>query len=121
MPAGNASASFPVGLAPEEIQKKAAGDSVTGRFTTPDEVATLVVMAASDRIGNVTGAAGKGVGDTFNSVTGDRAKFVGDGVSSLGTGIQGGLGSVSQGVENAGQWKLGTEGAEKPVEKKTEI
>jgi NAD(P)-dependent dehydrogenase (short-subunit alcohol dehydrogenase family) len=45
-----------VGLAPEEIQKKAAGDSVTGRFTTPEEVAALVVMAASDRIGNVTGA-----------------------------------------------------------------
>jgi NAD(P)-dependent dehydrogenase (short-subunit alcohol dehydrogenase family) len=45
-----------VGLAPEEIQKRAAGDSVTGRFTTPDEVAALVVMVASDRIGNVTGA-----------------------------------------------------------------
>ncbi|HEV7963301.1 MAG TPA: SDR family oxidoreductase [Actinoplanes sp.] len=45
-----------VGLAPEEIQKKAAGDSVTGRFSTPEEVATLVVMAASDKIGNVTGA-----------------------------------------------------------------
>jgi NAD(P)-dependent dehydrogenase (short-subunit alcohol dehydrogenase family) len=44
------------GLAPEEIQKRAAGDAVTGRFTTPDEVAALVVMAASDRIGNVTGA-----------------------------------------------------------------
>lgn len=45
-----------VGLAPEEIQKKAAGDSVTGRFSTPEEVATLVVMAASDKLGNVTGA-----------------------------------------------------------------
>jgi NAD(P)-dependent dehydrogenase (short-subunit alcohol dehydrogenase family) len=45
-----------VGLAPEEIQKKAAGDSVTGRFSTPEEVATLVLMAASDKIGNVTGA-----------------------------------------------------------------
>jgi NAD(P)-dependent dehydrogenase (short-subunit alcohol dehydrogenase family) len=44
------------GLAPEEIQKRAAGDAVTGRFTTPDEVAALVVIAASDRIGNVTGA-----------------------------------------------------------------
>lgn len=44
-----------VGLAPEEIQKKAAGDSVTGRFSTPEEVATLIVMAASDKIGNVTG------------------------------------------------------------------
>jgi NAD(P)-dependent dehydrogenase (short-subunit alcohol dehydrogenase family) len=42
--------------APEAVQKKAAGDSVTGRFTTPEEVAALVVMAASDRIGNVTGA-----------------------------------------------------------------
>jgi NAD(P)-dependent dehydrogenase (short-subunit alcohol dehydrogenase family) len=45
-----------VGLAPEEIQKKAAGDSVTGRFSTPDEVAALVVMTASDKIANVTGA-----------------------------------------------------------------
>ena len=45
-----------VGLAPEAVQKKAAGDSVTGRFTTPEEVAALVVMAASDRIGNVMGA-----------------------------------------------------------------
>jgi len=44
-----------VGLAPEEIQKQAAGGSVTGRFSTPEEVATLVVMAASDTIGNVTG------------------------------------------------------------------
>jgi NAD(P)-dependent dehydrogenase (short-subunit alcohol dehydrogenase family) len=45
-----------VGLDPSAVQKKAAGDSVTGRFSTPDEVATLVVMVASDRIGNVTGA-----------------------------------------------------------------
>ena len=44
------------GLAPEEVQRRAAGDSVTGRFSTPEEVAALVVMAASDRIGNVTGA-----------------------------------------------------------------
>ncbi|KAM3479432.1 hypothetical protein MY5147_001748 [Beauveria neobassiana] len=69
-------------------------------------------------VGNVTGAAGKGVGDTINNVTGDRAKFVGDGVSSLGTGIQSGLGSVSQGVENAGQWKLGAGEQEKTAEKK---
>jgi NAD(P)-dependent dehydrogenase (short-subunit alcohol dehydrogenase family) len=45
-----------VGLAPEEIQRRAAGDSVTGRFSTPEEVATLVVMVASDKVGNVTGA-----------------------------------------------------------------
>jgi NAD(P)-dependent dehydrogenase (short-subunit alcohol dehydrogenase family) len=29
---------------------------VTGRFTTPQEVADLVVVLASDRTGNVTGA-----------------------------------------------------------------
>jgi NAD(P)-dependent dehydrogenase (short-subunit alcohol dehydrogenase family) len=29
---------------------------VTGRFTRPDEVADLVLMLASDRTGNVTGA-----------------------------------------------------------------
>jgi len=44
------------GLDPEAVAKQAAGGSVTGRFTTPDEVAALVVMVASDRAGNVTGA-----------------------------------------------------------------
>jgi NAD(P)-dependent dehydrogenase (short-subunit alcohol dehydrogenase family) len=29
---------------------------VTGRFTTPQEVADLVLVLASDRAGNVTGA-----------------------------------------------------------------
>jgi NAD(P)-dependent dehydrogenase (short-subunit alcohol dehydrogenase family) len=32
------------------------GGFATGRFTTPDEVATLVVLLASDRTANVTGA-----------------------------------------------------------------
>jgi NAD(P)-dependent dehydrogenase (short-subunit alcohol dehydrogenase family) len=41
---------------PEEIAATAAADSVTGRFTTPDEVAALVLLLASDRTGNVTGA-----------------------------------------------------------------
>lgn len=42
--------------APEEIAAQAAAGSVTGRFTTPQEVAALVVLLASDRAGNVTGA-----------------------------------------------------------------
>lgn len=32
------------------------GGFATGRFTTPEEVATLVVMLASERTGNVTGS-----------------------------------------------------------------
>ena len=32
------------------------GGFATGRFTTPDEVATLVVLLASERTANVTGA-----------------------------------------------------------------
>jgi NAD(P)-dependent dehydrogenase (short-subunit alcohol dehydrogenase family) len=32
------------------------GGFATGRFTTPEEVATLIAMLASDRTGNVTGA-----------------------------------------------------------------
>jgi NAD(P)-dependent dehydrogenase (short-subunit alcohol dehydrogenase family) len=32
------------------------GGFATGRFTTPEEVAALVVMLASERVGNVTGA-----------------------------------------------------------------
>jgi NAD(P)-dependent dehydrogenase (short-subunit alcohol dehydrogenase family) len=41
---------------PDAIAKQAAGDSVTGRFTRPQEVADLVLLLASDRAGNVTGA-----------------------------------------------------------------
>ena len=32
------------------------GGFATGRFTTPEEVATLVTMLASERTANVTGA-----------------------------------------------------------------
>jgi NAD(P)-dependent dehydrogenase (short-subunit alcohol dehydrogenase family) len=31
------------------------GDGATGRFTTPEEVATLITMLGSERIANVTG------------------------------------------------------------------
>jgi NAD(P)-dependent dehydrogenase (short-subunit alcohol dehydrogenase family) len=41
---------------PDAIAKQAADGSVTGRFTRPEEVADLVLMLASDRAGNVTGA-----------------------------------------------------------------
>ena len=41
---------------PDEIAAQAAADSVTGRFTTPQEVAALVLLLAGDRAGNVTGA-----------------------------------------------------------------
>jgi NAD(P)-dependent dehydrogenase (short-subunit alcohol dehydrogenase family) len=41
---------------PDAVAKHAAGDSVTGRFTRPDEVANLVLLLASERAGNVTGA-----------------------------------------------------------------
>ncbi len=44
------------GLAPEEVQAAAVKDSATHRFTRPQEVADLVVMLASARLGNLTGA-----------------------------------------------------------------
>jgi NAD(P)-dependent dehydrogenase (short-subunit alcohol dehydrogenase family) len=44
------------GTDPETVAKQAAGQSVTGRFTQPHEVADLVLLLASDRTGNVTGA-----------------------------------------------------------------
>ncbi|WP_203923878.1 SDR family oxidoreductase, partial [Rugosimonospora africana] len=43
------------GIEPGAVAKQAADDSVTGRFTRPDEVADLVLLLASDRAGNVTG------------------------------------------------------------------
>ena len=48
-----------MGVDAETARKKVVasiGGFATGRFTTPEEVATLVVMLASDRTGNVTGS-----------------------------------------------------------------
>jgi NAD(P)-dependent dehydrogenase (short-subunit alcohol dehydrogenase family) len=44
------------GAAPEAVAQGAASESVTGRFTQPEEVADLVLLLASDRAGNITGA-----------------------------------------------------------------
>jgi NAD(P)-dependent dehydrogenase (short-subunit alcohol dehydrogenase family) len=41
---------------PDAVAKQAAAGTVTGRFTRPQEVADLVLLLASDRAGNVTGA-----------------------------------------------------------------
>jgi NAD(P)-dependent dehydrogenase (short-subunit alcohol dehydrogenase family) len=41
---------------PDAVADRAAKDAVTGRFTQPKEVADLVLLLASDRAGNVTGA-----------------------------------------------------------------
>ena len=44
------------GATPEEVAAAAAAASVTGRFTRPQEVADLVLVLASERFGNITGA-----------------------------------------------------------------
>jgi NAD(P)-dependent dehydrogenase (short-subunit alcohol dehydrogenase family) len=44
------------GASPDDIARQAAGGSATGRFTTPEEVADLVVLLAGERAANVTGA-----------------------------------------------------------------
>jgi NAD(P)-dependent dehydrogenase (short-subunit alcohol dehydrogenase family) len=41
---------------PKAVAEAAAGQMVTGRFTTPAEVADLVVLLAGERAGNVTGS-----------------------------------------------------------------
>ncbi len=38
------------------MAQSAASDSATGRFTTPEEVADLIVFLASARAANITGA-----------------------------------------------------------------
>jgi NAD(P)-dependent dehydrogenase (short-subunit alcohol dehydrogenase family) len=40
----------------DAVARQAALGMVTGRFTRPEEVADLVLLLASDRAGNVTGA-----------------------------------------------------------------
>jgi NAD(P)-dependent dehydrogenase (short-subunit alcohol dehydrogenase family) len=44
------------GLEAKAVANQAAQGAVTGRFTRPEQVADLVVLLASDRAGNVTGA-----------------------------------------------------------------
>jgi NAD(P)-dependent dehydrogenase (short-subunit alcohol dehydrogenase family) len=51
-----ATVSRATGARPQDIQDQAAQQSVTGRFTRPEEVADLVLILASDRTANVTGA-----------------------------------------------------------------
>jgi NAD(P)-dependent dehydrogenase (short-subunit alcohol dehydrogenase family) len=44
------------GAAPEDIARQAVAGTATGRFTTPEEVADLVLMLCGERAANVTGA-----------------------------------------------------------------
>jgi NAD(P)-dependent dehydrogenase (short-subunit alcohol dehydrogenase family) len=48
--------SHATGAKPEDVAAQAAQDAVTGRFSRPEEVADLVLLLASDRTANVTGA-----------------------------------------------------------------
>jgi NAD(P)-dependent dehydrogenase (short-subunit alcohol dehydrogenase family) len=43
------------GVDADTVRQTAAAGIATGRFTTPEEVATLITMVASERLGNVTG------------------------------------------------------------------
>jgi NAD(P)-dependent dehydrogenase (short-subunit alcohol dehydrogenase family) len=51
-----ATVSHATGARPQDVQSQAAHQMVTGRFSRPDEVADLVLILASDRTANVTGA-----------------------------------------------------------------
>ena len=44
------------GVDPGEVARDAAAQAITGRFTSPSEVADLVLFLASRRAGNITGA-----------------------------------------------------------------
>ena len=44
------------GVDPDSVVRQQEQQAATGRFTTPEEVADLVVVLASDRTGNVTGS-----------------------------------------------------------------
>ena len=56
----------------DAVAKQAATQSVTGRFTAPQEVADLVLLLASDRAGNVTGADFVIDGGLITTVAGGR-------------------------------------------------
>jgi NAD(P)-dependent dehydrogenase (short-subunit alcohol dehydrogenase family) len=43
------------GASPEDVANSALRQSVTGRFTRPEEVADIVLLLSSERSANVTG------------------------------------------------------------------
>ena len=51
-----ATISAATGVDPDTVRDQAIASMPTGRFTTPEEVATLVALLASLRAGNVTGS-----------------------------------------------------------------
>ena len=51
-----ATVSHATGASAQDVERQAARQSVTGRFSRPDEVADLALILASDRLANVTGA-----------------------------------------------------------------
>jgi NAD(P)-dependent dehydrogenase (short-subunit alcohol dehydrogenase family) len=51
-----ASVSAAQGTDPDDVAHQAVKDPASGRFTTPEEVADLIVFLASTRVSNVTGA-----------------------------------------------------------------
>jgi NAD(P)-dependent dehydrogenase (short-subunit alcohol dehydrogenase family) len=44
------------GGSPQDVAAQQASEAATGRFTTPEEVADLVVLLAGERASNVTGS-----------------------------------------------------------------
>ncbi len=44
------------GLGPDKVREQVTAGMATGRFTTPEEVATIVTLLASPRMANVTGS-----------------------------------------------------------------
>jgi NAD(P)-dependent dehydrogenase (short-subunit alcohol dehydrogenase family) len=51
-----ATVSQATGASPGDVERQAAGQSVTGRFTRPSEVADLILYLASDLAANITGS-----------------------------------------------------------------
>jgi NAD(P)-dependent dehydrogenase (short-subunit alcohol dehydrogenase family) len=51
-----ATVSLAGGRSPEDVVKEQAAQGATGRFTYPQEVADLVTLLATDRLGNLTGS-----------------------------------------------------------------
>jgi NAD(P)-dependent dehydrogenase (short-subunit alcohol dehydrogenase family) len=51
-----ATVSHATGAAPHDIESQAAAQSVTGRFSQPAEIASLILYLASDQAANITGS-----------------------------------------------------------------
>ncbi|EGS18969.1 uncharacterized protein CTHT_0055860 [Thermochaetoides thermophila DSM 1495] len=90
--------------------KKSPSDTgITGAGKAVTSTLGNTVGGLADTVGGVLGATARGVGETVTGATGGLGKPLGEALGKAGSGVEGGVANVAQGVRDAGEWKMNSE------------